>query len=95
LYNAGACEVDEPEEELKPLRPHHRGDQIDEGQGGDNTSDIDHDVLLNFFAGEYKREADSDPSQAERKSKRQPDSDIHCMPSIKACSVERLTWASH
>ena len=80
MYNAGTCEVDEPEEELKPLRPDHRSDQIDEGQGGDDASDIDHDVLLNFFAGDHKRETDGEPSQAKRKSKRKPDGDIHYMP---------------
>jgi hypothetical protein len=82
LYNAGTCEVDEPEEELKPLRPDHRSDQIDEGQGGDDASDIDHDVLLNFFAGEYKREADRESGQAKYKRGGEPDGEIHCCSSL-------------
>ena len=69
--------MDESKEELKPLRPDHRGDQIDEGQSSDDASDIDHEVLLDVFAGNHKRETDSDPSQAKRKSKRQPDTKIH------------------
>src|SRR5271167_14010 len=67
-----------PAERLEPLRPDHRGDQIDKGQGRYDAGDIDHEVLLNFFAGEEKREAKAEASQTERKSSRKPNGEIHC-----------------
>ena len=71
------CELDREKAELKPLGPHHRGNEVDESQSGNNASDVDHGVLLNFFAGEQKQTTKAEAGQTKYESERNPRDEIH------------------